>query len=465
MGEMAGRQWSSNAAQGMIDFINRSPSPWHAVSECKRRLVAAGFQELKEADRWEIQPKSKYFVTRNMSTIISFVVGGTYKPGNGFSIIGAHTDSPCLRVKPISKKKNAGYIQVGVEQYGGGNWLTWFDRDLKLAGRVMVKSQGKIQSRLVDINRPLLRVPHLAIHLQRDVNSKFSPNLESEILPVLATAVQEKLNPTEKIQSGPQTDKHHPALLSLIAKELQVEVEEITDMELCLADYQPSVLGGVYEEFVFAPRLDNLLNVYASLEAIISTCDNEIASEPCIRVASFFDHEEVGSASAQGASSSLQRFILERLSASSEDPEAYHRCIPQSFVISADQAHAVHPNYKSKHEENHSVEMHKGIVMKFNCKQRYATNAWTSTVLREVASLASVPLQEIVVRNDSTCGSTIGPLIATKLAIPTIDLGGPQLSMHSIREQCCTSSVAQAIALYESFYTNFPKIRAMVEVD
>ncbi|KAF6039023.1 DNPEP [Bugula neritina] len=333
---MASRHLITSTAQGMVDFINKSPSPWHAVHECKKALLAAGYLELKETDKWDIKPMSKYFVTRNMSTIISFAVGGAYKPGNGFSLMGAHTDSPCIRVKPVSKKENAGYLQVGVELYGGGNWLTWFDRDLRLAGRAIVKEKGHLINRLVHVNRPLMRIPSIAIHLQRDINTNFSPNSENEICPVIATAFQNQLVEQKDVGNGIQSDKHHPLLLNLIAEELGVAAADISDFELCLADYQPANLGGALDEFVFAPRLDNLFNVYTALQAMISFTDEDLASDPCIRVAGFFDHEEVGSTSAQGANSNFQRFILQRLCAGGEDETSFQRSMANSYMVSED---------------------------------------------------------------------------------------------------------------------------------
>lgn len=461
-GREAARAAQAAAAQ-LVEFINRSPSPWHAVDECRKRLLAAGFVELREADPWNIRPSEKYFVTRNQSTLVAFAVGGRFVPGNGFSIIGAHTDSPCIRVKPVSKKESHGYIQVGVELYGGGIWHTWFDRDLTLAGRVMVKGAGGLESRLVNVGRPILRVPSLAIHLNREVNEKFAPNQEKEIVPVLATAFFEQLQKTDAPQQKQQADgagKHHPLLLGLLAEQLHVDTASIMDFELCLADTQPATIGGMLEEFVFAPRLDNLFNTYCATQALIDSLSG-LEQDTNVRMVSLFDHEEVGSASAQGADSALQSLILSRICSTDGNPTAaYAQSIAKSLLVSADQAHSVHPNYADKHEENHRVQPHKGIVVKFNCKQRYATSALTAAILRELARRAGVPLQDFVVRNDSACGSTIGPLLASQLSVRTVDVGGPMLSMHSIREQCCVTSVCHALRLFEEFYRSYPEVYA-----
>jgi aspartyl aminopeptidase len=304
------------AAKDFLSFVNRSPSPYHVVAESKRRLVAGGFSELKMTDSWKVQPSGKYFVINNYSTIIAFAVGGCYKPGNGFTIIGAHTDSPCFRVKPRSIRNEAGYIGVGVETYGGGIWHTWFDRDLKLAGRVILKSNSGLVHRLVHIESPILRIPNICIHLARaDVHNAFAPNKETHTVPVLATALQQKLEgEATSLPQGCPASNHQSLLISLLSKNLECAPAQIMDFELYLSDTQPGTIGGALEEFIFAPRIDNQLNCYAGLEGLLNGLDT-LVDDSNVRMLALFDNEEVGSESAQGANSCYLEFLLRRISA------------------------------------------------------------------------------------------------------------------------------------------------------
>uniref|UniRef100_A0A2C9K4Q3 Aspartyl aminopeptidase n=1 Tax=Biomphalaria glabrata TaxID=6526 RepID=A0A2C9K4Q3_BIOGL len=464
-----------STAKDFLSFINKSPSPYHAVDEVRKGLVSNGFKELRESENWKIAPLDKCFVTKNQSTIIAFAVGGQYKPGNGFSIVGAHTDSPCLKVKPVSNKVKQGFCQVGVECYGGGIWNTWFDRDLTVAGRVLVKDKNvdSISHHLVHIPRPILRIPHLAIHLQRDINDSFGPNKENHLCPILATCVQAELegdkssgDKPSSCASGPasQSSKHSPTLVKLLCQELKIEPEQMLDFDLCLADTQPATIGGAYDEFMFSPRLDNLLNTYAAYKGLLaSILDGALEKDSNIRMISLFDNEEVGSQSAQGAESMFQENVMRRISTDRENLTAFDECIAKSLMVSADQAHACHPNYAEKHEANHQPEFHKGIVIKFNSNQRYATTGITAAILRQIASKSDVPLQDFMVRNDSLCGSTIGPIMSARLGMQTIDVGAPQFAMHSIRETGSTTDLTYAVKLFEGFFNYYPEVQASLK--
>lgn len=459
-------------ATKFINFLNKSPTPFHVVESARLILRDAGFSELKLSEPWKTNKLGKYFVTKNESTLLAFVIGGQYENGNGFSIVGAHTDSPCLKLKLVSKRIKQGYLQAGVECYGGGIWHTWFDRDLTIAGRVLLNKNGKIQHKLVHIDKPILRIPNLAIHLNRETNEKFSPNKESHLVPILATVAQEKLllsktdsKENEKTSSDESSgdkrlvDKHHSLLIDLICKELNCNPEEINDFELLLVDTQKAQIGGILDEFIFGARLDNQIGAYCALKGLIESCSikSDLESESGVRIAAIYDHEEVGSESTQGAASALTEQILRRLT----DPSSFEIAMSRSFLISADQAHAVHPNYAEHHEEHHRPSMHGGVVLKYNGNQRYATNSVSASILRESAKLVQVPIQDFMVKNDSACGSTIGPLMATKLGITTVDIGTPQLSMHSIRETGSTKSITQLTSLLGSFFRNYTKIRTL----
>jgi aspartyl aminopeptidase len=330
-------------------------------------------------------------------------VGGQYKKGNGFHIIGAHSDSPCLRVKPVSKIEAQGFLQLGIETYGGGLWNTWFDRDLGIAGRVFVKeSNNKIEGRLVNINRPILRVPMLAIHLQdAETRKAFTVNSETQLRPILATAVMSELASPDFTDN--KTAKHHPILLDLLAKELGVQVDQIYDFELSLFDTQGGTIGGILGEFVFAPRLDNLCCTWLATNSLLRSLST-LATETNVRVAASFDNEEVGSSSLMGAGSNFLQTIMNRIAVGSMCGEATRK----SMLISADMAHGVHPNYSDRHEQNSRLQMHSGPVIKYNVNERYATSGETAFFIKELGRRHGLEIQEFVSRQDCGCGSTIG---------------------------------------------------------
>ncbi|VDK77189.1 unnamed protein product [Litomosoides sigmodontis] len=460
------------AAKDFVTFLNKAVTPFHAVEESAKRLRDAGFQELGESEHWIIEPLKKYFVTKNKSTILAFAVGGKYRPGNGYSMIVAHTDSPSLRVKPISKLCNDKYLQVGVSTYGGGVWRTWFDRDLSIAGQVIYKKDDAIVQKLVNIDAPVLFIPNLAIHFtSNSERNRFEFNNEINLRPIIATLATEKLNKNTKenrtcdagINVSSVIKDHHMVLLDTVADAAGCEPSNILDLDLYLYDHQKATIGGVHEEFISGQRLDNLVGVYTCISGLLKSVEAEdaLAGEENIRLAACYDNEECGSQSAQGAASSFTEWVLRRLAAG-DSQAAFEEAMGKSFLISADQAHAVHPNYSEKHEECHRPGLHGGIVVKINVNQRYATTAITHSVLKQIACLSGVPLQKVVVRNDMPCGSTIGPILSTRLGIRTVDIGCPQLAMHSIRELTDTSSIHQATTLYSAFYQQIAHVLATI---
>lgn len=472
-------------AQHFVDFLNESPTPYHAVACAKKQLTDAGFKELKEKDAWDdkIKKDGKYFVTRNTSSLIAFSVGSSYRNGNGVAIVGAHTDSPCLRIKPISKKNKEGFMQIGVEVYGGMLAHTWFDRDLSVAGRVYVKSSGKLVPKLVNLHRPLLRIPTLAIHFDRLANQKFEFNKEEKLVPIAGQVAHDRhelqTEPTpscaddpalqmsseqfESVQSVVQ--RHNRTLLGLIASDLGVSVEDIEDFELVLYDYQNSILGGLNDEFIFSGRLDNLTSCYCAIQAILDSIPSSH-----IQMISLFDHEEIGSVSAQGAESSFLPDVLERISridieGGGNSKSFLHEMRAKSFLLSSDMAHGIHPNYVLNYDEKNKPHLNGGPVIKINANQRYATNSAGIVMLKQIANKVKVPLQLFVVRNDHPCGSTIGPALSAKLGIRTLDLGNPQLSMHSIRETGGSFDIMKLVDLFKGFFETYTEVSQLTIVD
>ncbi|XP_075516935.1 putative aspartyl aminopeptidase [Primulina tabacum] len=477
-----------SVAQDLVEFLNASPTAFHAVDEAKKRLRSAGFEQVSEREEWKLQAGKKYFFTRNYSTIVAFAIGKKYVAGNGIYIIGAHTDSPCLKLKPVSKVSKGGFLEVGVQTYGGGLWHTWFDRDLSVAGRVIIRKQKDgsetYTHQLVRIDEPIMRIPTLAIHLDRGVNDGFKVNTQSHLAPILATSVKAELIKStaengsveagslvgkkfeDETNSG--NPKHHLPLLQLIAAQAGCEPDDICDFELQACDTQHSIIAGALKEFIFSGRLDNLCMSFCSLKALIdiSSSESTLENETGVRMVALFDHEEIGSNSAQGAGSPVMLDALSRITSSfNSDTKFLPIAIQKSFLVSADMAHALHPNYMDRHEENHQPKMHGGLVIKHNANQRYATNAVTSFTFREIANKHKLPVQDFVVKNDMQCGSTIGPILASGVGIRTVDVGAPQLSMHSIREMCAVDDVKHSYEHFKAFFQEFSLLDSKLAVD
>lgn len=397
----------------LIEFLQASPTPFHATSEMGERLTKAGFKRLHEADDWQLQDDGRYFVIRNGSSIVAFTRTARSAVEAGFRLVGAHTDSPCLKVKPHPELKRKGYFQLGVEVYGGALLNPWFDRDLSLAGRVSFKDHnGAVKSALIDYRKPIATIPSLAIHLDREANNKRKVNPQTDIPPLLMRAEEDC------------EDFRDMLLRQLHSEYPELKAQQVLDYELSFYDTQPAALIGMEEDFIASARLDNLLSCYVGMQALLAG-----DGQHCVLVCN--DHEEVGSQSAAGAQGPMLKSVLRRLL--DQDSELT-RAIDRSMMISADNAHGVHPNYPDRHDANHGPILNDGPVIKVNANQRYATNSETASIFRHLCDSVEESVQTFVVRTDMACGSTIGPITAGELGVKSLDVGIPTFAMHSIRE-------------------------------
>jgi len=368
-------------------------------------------------------------VIRGGSTILGFVVGGESPAAAGFRMIGAHTDSPNFRVKPHADVHKNGYRMVGVEVYGAPLYSTWLDRDLSIAGRVLLSRGAKLEAKLVRLPRAVARIANVAIHLNRGVNKDgLVLNEQKHLSPLLGV--------------GDKTD-----FKKIIAGELGEDVADLVAFDLMVFDTAPSSLGGLAGELVFAPRLDNLGSCHAATMALVNGAG---AASPHTRLIALYDHEECGSLSAVGAQGTVLRDTLRRIveARAGSEPQAFERAMARSLLVSADMAHAVHPNYADQHEPDHQPQLGKGLVIKSNQNQRYATNGETTARFTAACKEAGFAPQHFVTRSDLPCGSTIGPITAGELGVQTVDVGAPMLSMHSCREMAGAADVALAIGAY-----------------
>jgi aspartyl aminopeptidase len=420
--------------QDLLAFIGSAKTPYHAVAEVARRLSAHGFRPFDERAPWAVEPGARGFVVR-AGSIIAFALGSEPPAEAGFTLIGAHTDSPNLRAKPLPDSASNGYRQLSIEVYGGVLLHTWLDRDLGIAGRVVLADGSES---FTEIARPVARVPSLAIHLNRDVNRDG-----------LVLNAQQHLLPVVSFESDGRDLLDHVAL-SLTTS--GVTAKDVLGFDLCLFDVQPGNIGGFDGELVFSARLDNLASCHAGCTALIASG----AARRKTRVLALYDHEEVGSQSAIGARSYFLESVLERLALGnpSAGPEAKPRALARSLLISADMAHGVHPNYPDKHDKQHRPQLGKGPVLKTNVNQSYATDGAGAAAFVAACREVGVVPQHFSARNDAPCGSTIGPISAARLGIRTVDVGNPMLSMHSCREMAAVADVEPMIRVLTHVYAS-----------
>ena len=429
----------------LLTFIDRSPTPYHAIAESIARLEAADYSRLEEADYWTLASGDRRYVVRGGGSLAAFEVGAAAPARAGFRVVGAHSDSPNLRLKPNPDVRALGFHQLAVEPYGGVLLHTWLDRDLSLAGRVVLRDGGETRTTLVDFRRPLLRIPSLAIHLYRELATEgLKLNAQKHLVPVFGLSEEKTLGQVLAEEIGRETGS-------------ETDPSSILASDLMLYDSQLASLSGADGEFIHAARLDNLASSHAALCGLLSP-DLSKTSD-ATRVVVLYDHEEVGSRSAQGAGGTFLADTLERIAVACADDDRaaasgqdLARAISRSWLISADMAHAVHPNYADRHEPGHRPRIGSGPVIKTNSNQSYATDAESAGFFRSLCDRVDVTPQDFVTRSDLGCGSTIGPISAARVGIRTVDVGSPMLSMHSCREMAGSGDVAPMIAVLSEFF-------------
>ncbi|NNE73248.1 MAG: M18 family aminopeptidase [Acidimicrobiales bacterium] len=417
--------------------ISASPSPFHVVETVASALAAEGFVGVNDHEPWPTE-HGGFYLRRN-GAIVAWAHQG--QPAEaGFRIIGAHTDSPNLRLKPQPGTSKVGLAQVGVEVYGGVLLNSWLDRELGLSGRVVVRDGDDQKGVLVHTDDPLFVIPQLAIHLDREISTTgLLLNKQQHMAPIGGFAG------SDDAKGAPEQP------LALIAELADVDPADVLSHELMLHDVRPPQIYGYRKNLLAAPRIDNQLSCFVAQRVLTATAETP-DSVPMIAL---FDHEEVGSTSASGAGSPLLASVLERsVSARGGDHGAFRRAIANSLLVSADGAHATHPNYADRHEPDHQIALNAGPVLKYNANERYATTAETAAAFRRACDRAGVPVQEFVTRTDLACGSTIGPISAAELGMATVDVGCPQLAMHSARETCGTDDAAMFHAALVELFTN-----------
>lgn len=425
-----------NRTLDLLEFIDNSPTTFHAVNNIKNILLENGFQELKENNKWPLNSSGKYFVEKNNCALIAFEIGTEDVCKKGFRFISSHTDSPCIKIKPNPELiVESTYVKLNTEVYGGPILSTWFDKPLSIAGRVVVKDEhDNLIVKLVDIERPILTIPNLAIHFNRNVNEGLPINKQSDLYPLLAL-----------IQNGITGED---VVLKLLSEEL--EVDNILDFELFLYDYAKSQIIGLNDEFISAGKLDDLWMVHASLNALINTEYSEAT-----KVAVFLDSEEIGSSTAEGAESVFLESVLKRIMYGlNKTNEDYYIALANSIMISADLAHGVHPNFMASHDPTNRPRLGNGPVIKYSAVKKYTTDAVSAAYIIDLCKKSNIPFQVYTNKSDVVGGSTMARFFATKFSIPVVDIGAPILAMHSVRELGSVLDVEPTERLFKAFFSN-----------
>lgn len=424
-------------AENMLDFIYESPTQFNAVAVSAEMLEKNGFEKLNPKENWKLEVGKKYYTTKNSSALVAFKVNSDKVEKEGFRIIGSHTDSPGFRIKPNAEMESCGaYLKLNTEGYGGMILSTWLDRPLAMAGRVFLRGENPFKpvEKIVNINKPVCIIPNLAIHMNRSINDGYKYNKQTDMLPLVGL-INEQL----------EKDNY---MIKLLASELNVEIEEIIDFDIFLYEYEKGCFTGANEEFISTGRLDNLSMYYSSVEALLDS-----DSKSGISIAVGFDNEEVGSSTKQGADSNMLLNILERICISlGKDRQLFFEAIENSFIISSDLAHAVHPNVNGMADPTNRPVMGKGPVIKVHAGQAYTSDGYSISVYKEICRECGVEYQEFVNKSDQRGGSTIGPISSTHIDIPSVDIGAPILSMHSIRELGCSEDFYNTYKTFVKFY-------------
>ena len=425
-------------AREVIEFIDESPSTYHVVKNCSDILDENGFERIMPREKWEIKKGGKYFLKKSSSTIIAFTVGEDFDVKNGFKIFGAHTDSPCFRIKPSPEIVTENVVRLNTEVYGGPILSTWFDRPLSIAGRVIVKGENSFFPRTVKIkiDEPLLTIPNLAIHQNREVNNGVKIDKQNDVLPVISL-----------INKNFEREGY---LERVILEKTGIKKEDIIDFDLYLYASEKGCLLGANEEFMSSPKIDNLASVYTGLIGLLEAEENQDR----INIFVAFDNEEIGSATKQGADSNYLLNTLERISlALGLSRGDFLQMLESSYILSADAAHAAHPAHLGKTDPTNRGKINEGISIKISAKQKYTSDGYSIAVIKQLIEGTEIQIQPFVNESNELGGSTIGPISSTHLDIDGVDLGVPMFAMHSVRELCGIFDVFYLKELAKEFFS------------